>query len=95
MIGPGPAVVISDPRIAREYIDKKSGSVSDRPPTYMIDLVTEGKYLTFARYCRLSPLSCDVDRKANEHLKPQIGVAPVQCCKSLLRGMQSRLISRL
>lgn len=53
MMGSNPTIVISNARIARELIDKKSSSVSDRPPNHMVDIVTDGKYLTFARYCTL------------------------------------------
>ncbi|THH17464.1 hypothetical protein EW146_g3349 [Bondarzewia mesenterica] len=50
MMGSQPTIVISNARIAKDLIDKKSGSASDRPPTHMVNVVTDGKYLTFARY---------------------------------------------
>ena len=52
MLGSQPSVIISNPRIARDLIDKQSAIASDRPPNYMIDRVTDGKYFTFARYCQ-------------------------------------------
>jgi Cytochrome P450. len=67
-----PVIIISEPRIARYLVDMHSASVSDRPPTYMIDLVTDDKHLTFARYCQFtrvltqsylwhSPITCAHD----------------------------------
>ncbi|THU88694.1 cytochrome P450 [Dendrothele bispora CBS 962.96] len=50
MMFDNPIVVISDPRLVKELIEKKGGSVADRPHSHLINMVTEGKYLTFARY---------------------------------------------
>lgn len=50
VMGPSLIIVVSDPRIGRDLVDKKGGSMSDRPPSHIIDTVTDGKYLTFARY---------------------------------------------
>ena len=51
MIGPQPVVIISSPRIAHALIDKRSATTSDRPPSYMAELVTHGKNLIFTRNC--------------------------------------------
>ncbi|KAF5355232.1 hypothetical protein D9758_005994 [Tetrapyrgos nigripes] len=50
MMFDNPFIVISDPRYVKELIERKGGSVADRPASHLIDTVTEGKYLTFARY---------------------------------------------
>lgn len=51
MIASKPAVIISDPRIARNLMDKKSVTTSDRPSNYMVDNITGGKHTALARYC--------------------------------------------
>ena len=43
-------IVVSDPRIEKILLERKSGSTSDRPPSYLLDLVTDGKHTAFARY---------------------------------------------
>ena len=43
-------IVVSDPRIEKILLERKSGSTSDRPPSYLVDLVTDGKHTAFARY---------------------------------------------
>ncbi|KAJ6564650.1 cytochrome P450 [Mycena capillaripes] len=49
-IGPGTAVVLTDPAAVKELIDKRSASTADRPPMYVADLITGGMNLATSRY---------------------------------------------
>ncbi|CAL1702684.1 unnamed protein product [Somion occarium] len=42
-------IVISSPRLIRDFMDKRSGSMSDRPPSRIVDITTDGLSLAVAR----------------------------------------------
>lgn len=43
-----PVIVITAPRIVRDFMDKRSSSVSERPQLKMVDLVTNGHNMAFS-----------------------------------------------
>ncbi|KAJ7609443.1 cytochrome P450 [Roridomyces roridus] len=49
-IGPGTVIVLTDPNAVKELLEKKSGSTSDRPAIYIVELVTRGLHVALARY---------------------------------------------
>ncbi|KAI8670225.1 Fumitremorgin C synthase [Fusarium keratoplasticum] len=50
-LGTGTAVVVTDRRIVKELIDKKSSKYSNRPPSYVShDLITSGDHLLVMQY---------------------------------------------
>lgn len=50
-LGTGTAVVITDRRLIKELIDKKSSKYSNRPPSYIShDLMTKGDHLLVMQY---------------------------------------------
>ncbi|KAM7183943.1 putative cytochrome P450 [Naviculisporaceae sp. PSN 640] len=50
-MGPALAVVITDRRIVKDLLDKKSAIYSDRPPSYVShDLITKGDHLLVMKY---------------------------------------------
>lgn len=51
-MGPGNLMVITDVYIMRDLIDNKSHSSADREPSYLIDIVTDGKNSIFGPYCK-------------------------------------------
>ena len=52
-MGTGTAVVITDRRIVKEAIDKKSAKYSNRPNSYLIDVITGGDHLLVMQYGQL------------------------------------------
>lgn len=53
-LGTGTAVVITDRRIVKELIDKKSAKYSNRPQSYLADdLITRGHHLLVMQYGQL------------------------------------------
>ncbi|CAE6457751.1 unnamed protein product [Rhizoctonia solani] len=49
-MGPGTAIVITDPTIVKDLMDKRSQSTVDRPPNHMADRVAGGLNMVLARY---------------------------------------------
>ncbi|CAE6523007.1 unnamed protein product [Rhizoctonia solani] len=49
-MGPGTAIVITDPTIVKDLMDKRSQSTIDRPPNHMADRVAGGMNMVLARY---------------------------------------------
>jgi hypothetical protein len=41
-MGPGTAIVLTDMTIVKDLMEKRSQATSDRPPSYLADLVTKG-----------------------------------------------------
>ncbi|CAL1714344.1 unnamed protein product [Somion occarium] len=48
--GPTPSIVISSPKLLREYVDMHGATTSDRPPVYVAELVSGGFELPLTRY---------------------------------------------
>ncbi|KAF8191110.1 cytochrome P450 [Mycena galopus ATCC 62051] len=48
-VGPSTVVVLTDPAAARELLDKRSATTSDRPPTHIGDRMTGGFHMVLAR----------------------------------------------
>ncbi|KAK7681814.1 hypothetical protein QCA50_015161 [Cerrena zonata] len=44
-----PIVVLSSPRLVRDFLDRRSASTSDRPVMKLADMITGGMNLTLAR----------------------------------------------
>ncbi|EUC67612.1 cytochrome P450 family oxidoreductase, putative [Rhizoctonia solani AG-3 Rhs1AP] len=51
-MGPGTAVVITDPTIVKDLMDKRSQSTIDRPASHMVDRVAGGMNMVLARYTK-------------------------------------------
>ncbi|MBE3042853.1 cytochrome P450 [Candidatus Bathyarchaeota archaeon] len=49
-MGTGTAVVITDRRLVKEVIDKKSSIYSSRPPSYLANLIGGGDHLLLMQY---------------------------------------------
>ncbi|KAJ7633235.1 cytochrome P450 [Roridomyces roridus] len=49
-IGPGTAIVLSDPNIVKVLLEKRSATTSDRPSIYIVKLVTRGLHMGLNRY---------------------------------------------
>ncbi|KAF8599111.1 cytochrome P450 [Ceratobasidium sp. AG-I] len=49
-MGPGTAIVITDPTIVKDLMDKRSQSTIDRPPNHLADRVAGGMNMVLARY---------------------------------------------
>ncbi|KAI0073799.1 cytochrome P450 [Panus rudis PR-1116 ss-1] len=48
-IGPQTVIVITNPRIVRDFMDKRSIATGDRPPSKINDLITNGLHVALAR----------------------------------------------
>lgn len=53
MVASQPVIVITSPRISRDLMDKRSASSSARTPSYMVDLVADGKHMALNN-CKLA-----------------------------------------
>lgn len=49
-MGPGTAIVITDPTIVKDLMDKRSQSTADRPSSHIADRITGGMHMGVARY---------------------------------------------
>ncbi|KAJ7612206.1 cytochrome P450 [Roridomyces roridus] len=49
-VGPGTVIVVTDPTIVKELLEKRSATTSDRPAMYIVDQITGGFDIAFARY---------------------------------------------
>ncbi|KAJ7622347.1 cytochrome P450 [Roridomyces roridus] len=49
-IGPGTLVVVTDIAVVKELLEKRSLTTSDRPGSHIVDVVTGGLHIAFARY---------------------------------------------
>ena len=58
--GPQSSIVITSPKLLREYVDLKGAVTSDRPPVYVDELISNSMELPLMRYgiyiLSLSPL---------------------------------------
>jgi hypothetical protein len=54
-MGPGTAIVITDPAAIKELMDKRSQNTSDRPANFIANSVAGGFNIVFTRYCRSKP----------------------------------------
>ncbi|KAI0076208.1 cytochrome P450 [Panus rudis PR-1116 ss-1] len=48
-IGPRTVIVVTNPRIMRDFMDKRSVATGDRPPSKIGDLITNGLHIALAR----------------------------------------------
>jgi len=49
-LGTGTAIVLSDPRLVKQLVDKKSSIYSNRPASYVADLITGSDHLLVMNY---------------------------------------------
>ena len=49
-LGTGTAAVVTDPRIVKELLDKKSLKTSDRPSSYVANLISSGDHILLMKY---------------------------------------------
>ncbi|KAG8881954.1 hypothetical protein FRB98_004050 [Tulasnella sp. 332] len=67
-IGPATAIVLSSAPAVKELMERRSASTSDRPPSHMVDVITDYKNLVLARY---SDWWRSMRRGAHEILTPE------------------------
>lgn len=49
-LGTGTAIVLTDPRLVKQLVDKKSSIYSSRPTSHVADLITGGDHLLVMKY---------------------------------------------
>jgi cytochrome P450 len=49
-LGTSTAIVLTDPRLVKQLVDKKSSIYSSRPTSYVADLITGGDHLLVMKY---------------------------------------------
>ncbi|KAK7692512.1 hypothetical protein QCA50_004139 [Cerrena zonata] len=81
MIGPTPGIVISSPKLAREYIDLRGSTTSDRPEVYVDRLISGSLELPLSPY---GPTWRVMRRAAHDMLSPRacLDHLPIQRAES-------------
>jgi hypothetical protein len=59
-IGNDTVVVLTDAAAVKELMEKRSSTTADRPPSYVVELITDGLHMALARFScvQLSPVYC-------------------------------------
>ncbi|KAJ7807024.1 cytochrome P450 [Mycena olivaceomarginata] len=93
-IGNDTVVVLTDAAAVKELMDKRSSTTADRPPSYVVELITDGLHMLLARFTpawkteRRASAAILTPQATNQHLPIQRAEA-IQLLYNILHSPQS------